>query len=100
MKCHVPTVISDITREKEVQIQFLSNCNHTLIVERVAGVWVEGKNIISLAAQLIRFRSVMIVLIALIGMLGDREPSPFDTKPLTLMTNSGDELACKRLSAV
>ena len=100
MKCHVPAVISDITREKEVQNQFLSNCNHTLIVQQVAGVRVEGWNIISLAAQLIILRSVMIVLVALIAMLRDREPSPFDTKPLTLMTNSGDELSCKLPSAV
>ena len=61
-------VISDITQENEVQIQFLSN-----------GVRMKGSNTISLAAQLMQNRSFMIVLFALIVMLRDSQPSSFDT---------------------
>ena len=88
MKCHVLAVISDITRENEVQIQFLSHCNHTLVMQRVAGVWVEGWNTISLAAQLIQTWSVMIVLVALIVMLRNWQPSSSDTSSSHAFMNS------------
>ena len=104
MKCHVLAVISDITREKEVQIQFLSNGNHTLNVQRVAGVWVESWNTIWLAEQLIQIRSVMVVLIAFIVMLRDRPPSSSDTSSSFAFVNSSrtaiTRSSCNSASAI
>ena len=37
-----PHSISDIELETVVQIQFFTNCNHTLIAQRGVGVWMKG----------------------------------------------------------
>ena len=67
----IPSVTT--ARRGEMQIGFLSNCNHTLIVHW--GVGMKCRNTSSLATRLIQIRSFMRVFFALIIMLRDREPS-------------------------
>ena len=70
-----------------VQIGFLSNCSHTLLVQ--LGVSVSGSkgcNVISLGTALIQIRSFMMMLFALIILPRDRKPFSSGTcKSLTFI---------------
>ena len=65
-----------------MQIGFLSNCTHTLIVHWSAGVRIKCRNTSSLAMRLIQVRSFKRVFFALISMLRDSEPSSSRPKSL------------------
>ena len=72
-----------------MQIQFLTNCNRTLIAQRDVGVWMKGWNTNSLATRLIQIRSFTRVFFAL--MLLDRKPSSSVTfSSRTSINFSGD----------
>ena len=69
-----------------MQTGFFSNCNDTLIVQRVLARDANTENMISLITRLIQIRSFMMMFFALIIMLQDREPSSSVTFIVSMVT--------------
>ena len=69
----IPSVTS--ASRGQMQIGFLSNCTHTLIVWWSAGVRMKCRNTSSLATRLIQMRSFKTVFVALITNCWTEKPS-------------------------